>query len=60
MWNQVSKSTKTLGTHSSSVRDLVITMERITISPDETIGTAVVVSGSEDGAVKIWWDGGKY
>ena len=28
-------------------------------SPDETIGTAVVVSGSEDGAVKIWWDGGR-
>ena len=51
-----SKSVKTLGTHSAKVLVIDITIETITISPDENVETTVVVSGCSDGLVKIWWD----
>ena len=41
------------------VTNLDIILENITISTDENLETAVVASGSKDGSVKIWWDGGR-
>ena len=50
-----SGSVKTLGSHQGKVMDLSVTLE---IMPDTKTEMVVVVSGSKDGSLVIWWDGG--
>ena len=50
-----SGAVKTLGYHPDKVKDVDITVE---VMPKDQMETVAVVSGSRDGSIKIWWDGG--
>ena len=46
---------KTLGNHREKVCDMIVSNQ---ILPGSNMEAPVVVSGSRDGDLKIWWDGG--
>ena len=46
---------KTLGSHQEQVTDLAVSMDTM---PENDMEMVVVVSGSRDGSIMIWWDGG--